>query len=114
MMNRQFLYLNSHTAAAESVFILQMALDGEMPLEAYRPRLQRVVGKLRFASKLLLACGAAPDHPDLYGPLADALISVREALQSTFIDRDGLLCAAAYLEHIIVLTPRKGGRNHVA
>lgn len=113
-MNRSLSYAHANAVATECVFSSQMALDGPGCLDDYRGELRKCVRKLRFVNKLFLAMGWNRLYPAYYLPLADALISLREALHSTYIDRDGVLCAAHYLEQVILIDPRKGGRRNVA
>jgi hypothetical protein len=113
-MNRTLSYAHAKAVATDCVFSSQMALDGPGTLDDYRGELRKCVRKLRFVTKLFLAMGWAVDYPAYYAPMADALISLREALHPKFIDRDGVLCAAHYLEQFLLIDPRKGGRRHVA
>jgi hypothetical protein len=113
-MNRSLSYAHAYVVATDCVFTLQMALDGPEPLDFYRNTLRKKVAALKAISRLFLQMGWSAIYPDLYAPVADAHISLREALRSHFIDRDGLLCACAYLERILLIDPRKGGKKHVA
>lgn len=113
-MNRTIAYAHALSAATDCVFTFQMALDGPGTLDDYREQLRLCTRILRCCRQLFLLMNWWKAYPAYYMPIADAHISLREATRSQIIDRDGLLCACHYLERIILIDPRKGGRKDVA
>lgn len=113
-MNRTLAYAHAYGVATEGTFTLGMSLDGANPLEWYRFKLLRLRRHLLWVTRAFEGTGAKEKYPDLYDPLHDAEVSMREALLGHFIDRDGILCANAYLGIILDLPRGKGGRKDVA
>lgn len=113
-MSRQLSYAHAYAVSTDCVFTLDMMFHGPEPWYIYRGRLQRNLANLEFVVTVFRETGWHADFPEFYLPIADAAISLREATHSHFFDVDGLECTRAYLEKILLIDPRKGGRKHVA
>lgn len=113
-MNRALSYAHAQAVASDCVFRLDAALDGPTPLTGCRGMLFETKLRVVLVAQLFRDLDWDKAYPEFYMPLAEAVISLGEAIKSTFPDRDGLLCARHYLERILLIDPRKGGRKDVA
>lgn len=113
-MNRALAYAHLWIAASESASIVEKSLSAPFPLERCRLKLLDARKKLNAIAFLSLAMNWQKHYLDVLAPLDHACKSLDAAMQSKFIDRDGVQVALAMCKQALEIVSEKGGFNHVA